>query len=137
MDRRTFLSELARLRTAARQRGNLDCFESESCDNCSRCMFCEDCTQCHACTYVRASTGCTSLVHSAECEACHRGAHLIKCLRCVDSRYLIECTDCAACTYCFGCVGLVDKEFHILNTPYDRKTYFEKVAELKTALGLQ
>lgn len=136
MDRRTFRSELARLKSAARQRGNLDCFESGGCDNCSRCMFCTGCTDCHACTYCTDCTGCTGLVHSQGCQGCHRGSHLQSCLRCVDSRYLVECVDCAECTYCFGCVGLLGKEFHILNEPYDRKTYFAMVKALKAELGL-
>jgi len=39
------------------------------------------------------------------------------------------------CTYCFGCVGLVKKEFQILNVRYSRKDYFEITAELTAALA--
>jgi hypothetical protein len=34
------------------------------------------------------------------------------------------------CTYCLGCVGLSRKDFHILNQPYDRSTYFQLSREL-------
>ena len=37
------------------------------------------------------------------------------------------------CEYCFGCVGLDNKSFHILNEPYDRQAYFALV----NALGRQ
>jgi hypothetical protein len=40
------------------------------------------------------------------------------------------------CNYCFGCVGLSNKDFHILNEPYDRSTYFETVARLSRALRI-
>jgi hypothetical protein len=43
---------------------------------------------------------------------------------------------CADCTYCFGCVGLVKKEFHILNVPYPRTQYFEIVKRLTAELGI-
>jgi hypothetical protein len=34
-------------------------------------------------------------------------------------------------------VGLVGKEFHILNEPYSRKEYFDGVAKLKKELGIR
>jgi hypothetical protein len=40
------------------------------------------------------------------------------------------------CSYCFGCVDLSNKDFHILNEPYDRKTYFAITRALAKALGL-
>jgi hypothetical protein len=54
----------------------------------------------------------------------------------VQSAYLVRCIGLSGCTYCFGCVGLSKKDFHILNEPHDRQTYFEKVAELRRALRL-
>jgi hypothetical protein len=44
--------------------------------------------------------------------------------------------DCSGCTYCFGCVGLSRKDFHILNQPYDRSTYFKITSKLTRDLGL-
>jgi hypothetical protein len=44
---------------------------------------------------------------------------------------------CNGCTYCFGCVGLARRDFHILNEPYDRKTYFEIVGKLSKELGVR
>lgn len=129
IDARTFERELARL--AALTRTNAGGHQSPDCHNCSRCTFCTGCVDCHGCTYAQGCRGCTFLTHAEGCTDCHKGTHLVDCLRCVDSRYLEHCTDCAECTYCFGCVGLVGKEFHILNVPYDRKTWFKVVAALK------
>ena len=42
---------------------------------------------------------------------------------------------CSDCTYCFGCVGLVGKDFHILNEPYGRTEYFAMVSTLSRDLG--
>jgi hypothetical protein len=39
------------------------------------------------------------------------------------------------CTYCFGCIGLVKKEFHILNVRYGRKDFFEITVRLTAALA--
>ena len=55
-------------------------------------------------------------------------------VRCQGSSYLVHCRDCVDCTYCFGCVGLIKKEFHILNVRYPRNAYFELTAKLEQAL---
>jgi hypothetical protein len=55
----------------------------------------------------------------------------MSCQHCTDTRnssscsYLVRCANMTHCTYCLGCVGLSHKDFHILNQPYDRSTYFE------------
>jgi hypothetical protein len=40
------------------------------------------------------------------------------------------------CTYCFGCVGLSNKDFHILNKQYSRQEYFAITKRLARELGL-
>jgi hypothetical protein len=72
-------------------------------------------------------------VLSTGCLAC---SHCERCERCISSAYLVRCIGCSGCTYCFGCVGLSKKDFHILNEPYERQEYFEKVAELRRALRI-
>ena len=133
MERREFESQFKDLLAGLNQRGNPDSFHSKACTNCSQCMFCEACQNCHACHYSTDCTDCTHCTHTVRSEACHQSSHLLDCTRCVGSHYLIHCQDCADCTYCFGCVGLVRKEFHILNQPYDRKTYFALVKALNEA----
>ena len=60
----------------------------------------------------------------------------VACDRCAQSSYLVKSVDCTGCTYCFGCVGLNKKDFHILNKPYDRSTYFAITSRLVRELGL-
>ena len=137
MDKREFESVFSVLRSELSDRGNPDSFNLSGCNNCSQCMFCIDSDNCHGCQYTNRSQGCTHCSHINDSVNCHQSSHLDACERCVASHYLTLCEDCAECAYCFGCVGLVRKEFHILNEPYDRKTYFQMVKALRQTLGLK
>jgi hypothetical protein len=46
------------------------------------------------------------------------------------------CRNLSDCNYCFGCVGLSNKDFHILNVSFPRKEYFDITARLRKELGL-
>ena len=112
---------------------NQESLESSTSKGCVRCHFSTNCISCYACTYAEGSELCTHCNRIENCVRCHRSSHLKDCEDCNDSHYLIECNRCVECTYCIGCIGLTRKEFHILNKPYDRKTFF-KIAK---ALGLK
>lgn len=45
---------------------------------------------------------------------------------CVESSYLVDCKNCVSC---FGCVGLVNKNYHIFNQPYSKEEYEKFVNE--------
>ncbi|MDP2789261.1 MAG: hypothetical protein Q8O46_04445 [bacterium] len=45
---------------------------------------------------------------------------------CVESSYLIDCRNC---TNCFGCVSLVNKQYHIFNQPYSKEEYTQFIKE--------
>lgn len=114
----------------------------------SGCLACERCERCHDstflvdCTNVRRSNYCQRAVDCIECSHCKDVTRCVSCSHCegsqdcIKSAYLITCVAMTECTYCFGCVGLSRKDFHILNEPYDRQTYFAKVAELRRALRI-
>lgn len=51
--------------------------------------------------------------------------------------YLVRSVSCSDCSYCFGCVGLRQADFHILNEPYERADYFAVVRRLERELGLR
>jgi hypothetical protein len=110
-------------------------FELKDCRYCSSCMFCTSCTSCYRCTHCNGCEGCSNCTHCIDCVGCHQSAYCTKSERCVGSKYLERCESCSDCTYCFACVGLVKKDFHILNVPYDKKTYFALVAKLRAQLG--
>jgi hypothetical protein len=63
-------------------------------------------------------------------------SHCIDSERCTQGAYLVRCVGLSACSYCFGCVGLSHKDFHILNEPYDRSTYFAITSKLTQAMRL-
>ena len=82
------------------------------------------CEHCQGCTHCRDSKNLLSCNHCVASENCSR------------SSYVIKSVDCHGCSYCFGCVGLSDKDFHILNKPYDRSTYFALTAKLTKEMRL-
>src|SRR3990167_7285208 len=55
---------------------------------------------------------------------------------CRDSDFLFECRNC---DHCFGCVGLVNKSYHIFNKPYSPEEYerLVKSYRLDTWSGVQ
>ena len=51
---------------------------------------------------------------------CSRGSH--------DCEYSYSCYNCS---YCFGCSGLRNKQYCVLNKPYDKEEYFKMVEKIK------
>ncbi|MES3031949.1 MAG: hypothetical protein V4699_01755 [Patescibacteria group bacterium] len=45
---------------------------------------------------------------------------------CIESRYLVDCRNCM---YCFGCVGLVNKKYHIFNQAHSKEDYEKFIEE--------
>lgn len=75
----------------------------------------------HECTF------CYSIV---SCRNCYNLDFSIYCESCADSKFLY---DCRGCKNCFLCVGLENKEYHILNKQYTKAEY---ESELKKYLPL-
>jgi len=114
---------------AARQ-DNVSCIGCEHCSRCTESMFCIESQGLVRCQYCTRSIDCTDCAHCQRSTACLRCTHCDDCERCTASAYLVKSIGCNECTYCYGCVGLSKKDFHILNQPYDRQTYFAIVAAL-------
>ena len=115
---------------------NVGCLACERCERCTDSTFLKDCknvARSNYCTNCEGCTECTNTKDSIGCLAC---SHCESCERCVSSAYLVRCLECSGCTYCFGCVGLSKKDFCILNEPYERQEWFEKVAELRRVLRI-
>lgn len=133
-----FLNELARLeREHQTSRLNPGSYACSGCEKCTSCMFSTGCTGCYRCTHCADCEGCTHSSHSAACVACHGCAYCINSSDCTGGAYLVRCSACADCTYCFGCVGLVKREFCILNVPYSRQDYFDLVKQLSAELTIR
>ena len=138
MNKREFLRALEDLeRKFSSATANPGSYRCEKCSNCFECMFCRDCSTCSKCTYCTGCQACSGCTHCEGCEDCHNCSYSVQSSHCTGSRYLILSRRCAGCTFCFGCVGLVGKEFHILNEAYPRKEYFERVAKLKKEFGIR
>jgi len=137
MNQRQFLDSYARLQKAFATNdanpGSYQCVDSR---RCASCMFCRSCEGCYRCTHCVSCVECSNSVHCTECHGCHGCTHCVRSRLCTGSAYLTLCENLSDCTYCFGCVGLTKKDFHILNEPYDRKTWFEVVRRLKAELGI-
>ena len=118
------------------ERGNDSCVKCERCVGCSfstfcqdserlvRCAYCVRCSMCEGSQHCRESRGLIGCQHCTDCEACSH------------SSYLIRCRSLTGCQYCFGCVGLSGRDFHVLNEPLDRKSYFQLTQRLSRELGL-
>lgn len=129
------LAELTRAHGASSE--NPGSYRSEECVRCYGCMFTTGSVECFKCTYCSDCTRCSDCTHCARCDGCHNSSYLRDSTNCLKSSYLTMSRDCYECVFCFGCAGLVGKEFHILNRPFPRKTYFKMVAELEVAFGLK
>jgi hypothetical protein len=135
MDIKDFTRALHTLRSSYESGGdNPQGYMLKDCRNCGSCMFCNGCENCYRCTHCKSCDGCSNSTHCERCTGCHSSAYCTDSKNCVNCKYLEQCESCADCTYCFGCVGLSRKDFHILNEPYDRKTYFEIVDKLRIQL---
>lgn len=75
----------------------VDFFQLTNCEHCYECVRCTDCYNLHFSSF---------------------------CNNCSDS-YFLE--DCSGCRNCFGCCNLRQKEYHIMNKPYSKEEYEEKI----------
>lgn len=127
-----FESALRALLTASQKEAqNSACVACTGCERCVECTFCsrsKGLLRCHYCVDVERSVSCTHCRASRDLFGC---SHCEGCERCTQSSYLTRSFDCTGCTYCFGCVGLVGKDFHVLNVAYSRSEYFALTARLK------
>lgn len=136
MDINTFTTELRRLQDElGRKDANLASFQCEGCLRCGSCMFCVACQDCYKCTHCQGCVDCSLCAHCRGCRRCHDCAYCRDSVRCQGSTYVVRSVDCVDCTYCYGCVGLIKREFHILNVRYPRKDYFEITAALEDAFA--
>jgi hypothetical protein len=136
MTAQEFLAELERCRREhAAAQSNRGCVEITACRDCVDLVFSQGCVRCFKSSHSVDCTDCYGLAHCVRCRDSHALAYCEDCDHCATSNYLHRSTSCSECDYCFGCVGLVKKEFHILNKPYSRSAYFALVKELKAALA--
>ncbi len=95
----------------------------------------EDCAYGH---YITDCKDCIDVLygtkneHCYECldiENCYELSYSQSCTDCRNSQFLFDCRNCSDC---IGCVGLRNKQYHILNIGYSKEEYQKR----KTALAL-
>ena len=137
MNRTEFESALKTLIAQAGTRtSNQGCLACDRWERSTDSTFCTDCKGVSRCHYCARSEDCADSSHLTACTGCRSSTHCVASDRCSGCAYVVRSVSCVGCTYCFGCVGLHKKDFHILNEPHDRTTYFAKVAQLTRELGL-
>ncbi|AWV91101.1 caib/baif family protein [Bradymonas sediminis] len=118
-------------------RENPDSYKCEGSQRCYGCTFTTDSVDCFSCTYCVECKECSECTHCVRCENLHASSYCVDSRNCSNSSYLVMSEDCSDCVFCFGCVGLVKKEFHILNQKFRRDEYFKKIKELEAEFGLK
>lgn len=136
-NRREFEAALqALLATHARIQDNPASYRSDG-ERCYECMFTTGSRDCYKCTYCSGCSSCTNCTHCRECAHVHASSYCVQSSNLSGCSYVVLSQNCYDCVFCFGCVGLVKKEFHILNQPFKRDMYFKIVAKLEAAFGLK
>lgn len=82
------------------------------CRNCVDCDWTTRCELCYFCTYSKE---------------CYNSQFVFNSKNCSDCAFVENCQGCNECIMCFD---LINKEYHIDNTPYSREEYFSKKARL-------
>jgi len=117
--------------------------EVENCDYTNYLMTSKNCylvsssdydEDCYYSTYIFRSKNCFDclfvndselLYECVDSNNCYASAFLQDCQNVSDS-YL--CYDCKSCQNCIGCVGLRNKQYHIMNEKYSKEEYEKKKA---------
>ena len=127
-----FESALRSLRSDhERSKDNPGSYQSDSCQRCFDCMFTTKSADCYQCTYCDQCSNCSQCTHCSKCDHVYESSYCIESTNCTRSSYLIMSEDCHECVFCFGCIGLVKKEFHILNQPFKKDQYFRLLEKLQ------
>jgi hypothetical protein len=112
--------------------------------NCKNAFYAFDSNECEDIGYVaegrslKDSYDIFVLEYSELCYQCSSNYRLNNsnfCFACTTSSDLDFCELVFNSKNCFGCVGINHKEYHILNQPYSKEEYFNKVAEIKAELS--
>ncbi|MDP3975609.1 MAG: hypothetical protein Q8P95_01710, partial [bacterium] len=104
------------------------CFDAYDLEDCQYCIETNSLKNCCDMTV------CFNSQESYQCIHCPNNYGLKFCYHCDNSSESEFCAYSANLKNCFGCVYLKDKQYHILNQPYEPEEYRKKVAEIKKEL---
>ncbi len=99
--------------------------------------YLHDCSYVYHCDESKDLLDCSHLGWSELCYQIMSGGNLNNCMFCYGcwgSHNLEYCELVYSSNDCFMCVGLNHKKYHILNEPYSREDYAQKVEEIKAEM---
>jgi len=100
-------------------------YDLKNCEDVSHCATCETFIDCQDANFSPQKTE-----QSYQCLTVG-GYHLLFCHSCVSgAAELLYCDNCHGSKNCFGCVGLKNKQYCILNTQYSKEEYEKLAAEI-------
>ncbi len=121
-------------------------FMSTNCDwsddawSCKNCYLCRSMLECEDLSYAYRTANCKNSIditfcfdteYSYDCTYCfksYRIRHSFDARDSMDSAFLYDCRNVQNC---FMCWNLRNKQYYILNKPYSKEEYFEKLKEYK------
>lgn len=109
----------------------------DHCKSCNQCFFLIESQDCKYCYNSLGLTDCYDVVETGmECElqiethACNRTKRSGFCSACYDDSWLWYCDLCHNSQNIFGCVGLKNEQYCILNKQYSKEAYEELVPRI-------
>ncbi len=107
----------------------INCFNSEKLDNCRYVYECPDQKD----SYYEYSTG-LGATDNYNCNGSGGSHKLISCFGCIGSRESYYSFICINSEHLFGCVGLRNKKYCILNRQYSQKEYQQLIEKIKLSM---
>lgn len=110
------------------------------CKNAYQCFDAYDLEDCNYCIETNSLKDCTDMTVNFKTEFSYQCIHSPGCTNVNFCYHCDFCSDSEFCAYsrnlknCFGCSYLKDKEYHILNKPYEKEAYFKAVQSIKADL---
>jgi len=120
---------------------NTNCEWSYDVWNCKDAYLCRSLLDCEHVTYGYRIVNCknsidlvfcfdTELSYDClYCFKCYKTRHSFDARNCLNSMFLYDCRNLQDC---FMCWNLRNKQYHILNQPYTKEAYYEKLKEFDT-----
>jgi hypothetical protein len=99
-------------------KNTFDSYDLKNCEDCKYCATDDSFKDCHDCNFSPPSAELSYSNMSVT------GFHILFCHRCVSNcAELLYCDDCHSSKNCFGCFGMNQKEYCILNKQYSQNEY--------------
>lgn len=107
-----------------------NCYLIYNSDYDENCMYGSEIENSKDCVDNTMIDGCEQSYGNVNCQKCYK---IFFSTDCIESSDIWFSYDLIGCMNCFGCVGLRNKNYHILNQPYSKEDYQEKIKEFSVS----